>query len=425
MMQFAAEDEALARLFTEVAGGVLSVLVGQLRDLDLGEAALQDAVAEAVVSWRRDRPPRNGAGWLLTAAPRRAIDRIRRAATARDESTRREILARQEDHGGAAVGDQPIPDERLRLIFTCCHPALGQEARVTLTLRTLCGLSMPEIALVYLVSEFTMSQRLVRAKNKIRATAIPYEVPEGHELAERLASVLDVIYLIFNEGFVATEGTSPTRADLGIEAIRLSRILYQLMPHPKSGGLLALMLLHDARRDVRTDVAGAYIPIAEQDRTRWNHGPVEQGTRLLLYCLGQHRPGPFQFQTAISAVHAEAPSNDTTGWEQIAGLYAALSEMAPTAVVTLNCGVAVANAVTAEAGLALLVAVAHELDDYQPLHAAHAELLKRCGRCSEAARAYRKAIALSANASKRNFLEGRLARLAGKSWPEWPTWWLL
>lgn len=415
MTQFTAEDEALARIYREDAGGVLSVLVGQLRDFDLAEDALQDAMAEAVVSWRRDGPPRNGAGWLLTAARRRAIDRIRRSVTARDEATRRELLARLEDDGGEAEGDQPIPDERLRLIFTCCHPALGQEARVALTLRTVCGLSTPEIARAYLVSDVTMSQRLVRAKNKIRATAIPYEVPDGPELAERLASVLDVIYLIFNEGFAATEGASPTRADLCLEAIRLNRILYQLMPNPESGGLLALMLLHDARRDARTDDTGAYIPIAEQDRTRWNCELVDQGTKLLLHCLGQHRPGPFQVQAAISAVHAEAPSIDATDWVQIAGLYAALSEMAPTAVVTLNRAVAVANAETAEAGLALLETVARELDDYQPLHAARADLLKRCGRCSEAASAYRRAIALSANASERDFLERRLAQVAGKS----------
>lgn len=415
MEHLVAENEALARVYREDAGSVLSVLIGQLRDFDLAEDAFQDAIAEALISWPRDGPPHNGAGWLLTVARRRAIDRIRRSVAARDESTQRELLAQLEGDEGEAEGDQPIPDERLRLIFTCCHPALSQDAHVALTLRSLCGLSTQEIARAYLVSDVTMGQRLVRAKNKIRASAIPYEVPDGDALAERLESVLDVIYLIFNEGFAATEGTNPTRADLCLEAIRLSRILYQLMPHPEVGGLLALMLLHDARRGARTNDTGAYIPIAEQDRTRWNHDLVDEGTKLLLHCLSRRRPGPFQVQAAISAVHAEALSADATDWKQIAGLYAALAEMVPTAVVTLNRAVAVANAESAEAGLALLETVADALQAYQPLHAARADLLKRCGRNGDAADAYRQAIALSANASERDFLTRRLAQVTGNS----------
>ena len=413
MQHLVTENEALARVYKDDAGGVLSVLIGQLRDFDLAEDALQDAIAEALISWPRDGPPRNGAGWLLTVARRRAIDRIRRSVAARDEATQRALLAQLEDDNGETEGDQPIPDERLRLIFTCCHPALSQVAHVALTLRSLCGLSTQEIARAYLVSDATMGQRLVRAKNKIRASAIPYEVPDGDALAERLESVLDVIYLIFNEGFAATEGAEPTRADLCLEAIRLGRLLYQLMPHPEVGGLLALMLLHDARRGARSDAAGAYVPIAEQDRTRWNRDLVDEGTRLLLLCLSRRRPGPFQVQAAISAVHAEAPSADATDWTQIAGLYAALAEMVPTAVVTLNRAVAVANAETAEAGLALLETVAGELKDYQPLHAARADLLRRCGRNADAAAAYRQAITLSTNASERDFLERRLALLMG------------
>ena len=412
MTHFEAEDEALARIYKEDGGGVLSVLIGQLRDFDLAEDALHDAVAEAVVNWRRNGPPRNGAAWLLTVARRRAIDRIRRLATARNEAIQNALMAQLTPAPYEAEEEQPIPDERLRLIFTCCHPALGRDAQVALTLRTLGGLSTPEIARAYLVSEATMSQRLVRAKGKIRAAAIPYEVPVGADVAERLVSVLDVLYLIFNEGFSATAGSSPSRADLCQEAIRLSRVLYELMPHPESGGLLALMLLHDARRAARTAGDGGYVPIAEQNRSRWNRELMEQGTKLLLYCLGQRRPGPFQIQAAISAVHAEAPSIGETDWEQISGLYAALYEMTPTAVVTLNRAVALANAKSPEVGLELLETVTDLLHDYQPLHAARADLLRRCGRYADASNAYARAIALSTNVSERRFLELRLAAAA-------------
>ncbi len=411
MNQATSAEDPLARIFREEAAGVLSVLIGQVRDFELAEDALQDALAEAVVIWRRDGPPRSGAAWLLTAARRRAIDRLRRATVIRKEASQLELLAQLELGGRETEENQPIPDERLRLIFTCCHPALAQDARVALTLRTLCGLSTGEIGRAFLVSEATMSRRLVRAKNKIRAAAIPYEVPEGSEVTERLASVLDVIYLIFNEGFSATKGASPTRASLCLEAIRLSRVLYQLMPHPEAGGLLAMMLLHDARRDARTDADGAYVPIAEQDRSRWNGELIDQGTKLLLHCLGQHRPGPFQIQAAISALHAEAPSASATDWKQIAALYAALFEITPTAVVTLNRAVAISNVETPAAALALVDTVSDELDGYQPLHAARADLLSRCGRNTDAAAAFRRAISMSGNASERNFLQRKLDQL--------------
>lgn len=397
-------DTALARIQTQDAGGVLAVLIGQLRDFDLAEDALQDAMAEALVAWRRDGLPRNCSGWLLTVARRRAIDRIRRSATAQKDANRQEILRQLEHRDDEAEADHPIPDERLRLVFTCCHPALRQEAQVALTLRTLCGLSTAEIARAYLVSDTSMSQRLVRAKHKIRTTAIPYAVPEGSALGERLASVLDVIYLIFNEGFAATQGAQTTRADLCLEAIRLGRIVYQLMPLPETGGLLALMLLHDARRPARADGTGAYIPISEQDRHLWNQDLIDEGKTLLLACLGQRRPGPFQIQAAISAVHADANHAQETDWPQIAGLYAALSAMTPSPIVTLNHAVALANAVDANAGLALLETVGEALADYQPLHAARADLLKRSGRTGEAIIAYDRAIALSTNTAGRNFL---------------------
>lgn len=410
-MQFTDQDEALARVYQEDAGGVLSVLIGQFRDFDLAEDALQDAISEAITGWRRDGPPRNGAAWLLTVARRRAIDRIRRTSTALDDANQQEIILRLEDEDDTAETDQPIPDERLRLIFTCCHPALAPEARVALTLRSLCGLTTPEIARAFLVPDTTMGQRLSRAKKKISATAIPYEVPDGPQLESRLVSVLDCIYLIFNEGFAATEGASPVRADLCLEAIRLGRILYRLMPHPEVGGLLALMILHDARRSARTTEAATYIPIADQDRTRWDQNQIREGTEMLLTCLGQSRPGPFQVQAAISAVHAEAKSADETDWTQIAGLYGALSQMMPSPVVTLNRAVAVSHAETPEVGLALARTVAEALESYQPFHAAHADLLRRAGRTTEAEAAYRQAIDMSSNQAEQHFLQKQLDTL--------------
>lgn len=414
-MQFGEQDEALARVYQEDAGGVLSVLIGQFRDFDLAEDALQDAISLALASWREDGPPRNGAAWLLTVARRRAIDRIRRAATALDEANQQEILLRSEGEDDIAESDQPIPDERLRLIFTCCHPALSPEARVALTLRTLCGLTTPEIARAFLVSDTTMGQRLSRAKKKISATAIPYEVPEGPELETRLVSVLDCIYLIFNEGFAATGGESPVRADLCLEAIRLGRVLYHLLPHPEVGGLLALMTLHDARRAARTAGLDAYVPIADQDRTRWDQDQIREGTELLLTCLGQSRPGPFQVQAAISAVHAEAKTADETDWTQIAGLYGALSQMMRLPVVTLNRAVAVSHAETPEAGLALAETVADALRDYQPFHAAHADLLRRAGQTTQAEAAYSRAIAMSSNQAEKNFLEKQRSAMSSQS----------
>ncbi len=406
------DDLTLARIYRDDAGGVLAVLIRQFRDFDLAEDALQDALAEALVAWRRDGLPRSTAGWLLTVARRRAIDRIRRALTVRDEANQRELLARIEDDGEEAEEMQTVPDERLRLIFTCCHPALAPDAQVALTLRTICGLTTQQIARAYLTSDVTMAQRLVRAKSKIKLAAIPYEVPGALQLNERLAAGLDVIYLIFNEGFSASDGASPVREELCAEAIRLGNILYQLMPHPEAGGLLALMWLHDARRVARAKADGVYVPLELQDRSLWDREQIARGKQVLLQCLARNRPGPFQIQAAISAVHADAETFAETDWAQIAGLYGALEQKEPSPVVTLNRAVALANAGNVEGGLALLAAIAAALEGYQPLHAARADLLVRCGRSGEAAMAYRKAIDLSRNEAERTFLMGKLSQLS-------------
>lgn len=410
MTHFEAEDEALARIYKEDGGGVLSVLIGQLRDFDLAEDALHDAVAEAVVNWRRNGPPRNGAAWLLTVARRRAIDRIRRLATARNEAIQNALMAQLTPAPYEAEEEQPIPDERLRLIFTCCHPALGRDAQVALTLRTLGGLSTPEIARAYLVSEATMSQRLVRAKGKIRAAAIPYEVPVGADVAERLVSVLDVLYTDLQRGLFGNRGVESESSGLMPGSHSSEPRSLRAYAPPGVRGLVGAHVV--TRRPARTAGDGGYVPIAEQNRSRWNRELIEQGTKLLLYCLGQRRPGPFQIQAALSAVHAEAPSIGETDWEQISGLYAALYEMTPTAVVTLNRAVALANAKSPEVGLELLETVTDLLHDYQPLHAARADLLRRCGRYADESNAYARAIALSTNVSERRFLELRLAAAA-------------
>ncbi len=414
-------DQALVRIVQDEAGGVLSVLIGQLRDFDLAEEALQEAIAQALVAWRRDGPPSNGAAWLLTVARRRAIDRIRKSQRARADATQQLLVSQLEEsqrEAETAEENQPIPDERLRLIFTCCHPALRQEAQVALTLRALCGLSTSEIARAYLVPETTMGQRIVRAKTKIRSAGIPYEVPDQDRIAERLAAVHDVVYLIFNEGFSASRGEQATRSDLCLEAIRLGRILYRLLPHPESGGLLALMLLHDARRAARDGDDRSYIPMDQQDRALWNRTLIEEGTKLLQYSLGQRRPGPFQIQAAISAVHAEADHPEDTDWAQIAGLYRALYAMTPSPIVSLNLAVAVARHKGPEKGLQILETLSDQLDRYQPFHAAQADLLRQLGRLKPAAAAYQRAISLTDNEPQKAFLENQLAALTHLAMPD-------
>lgn len=404
-------DDILAGVFRDDAGRVLSALISQLRDFDLAEEALQDALSEALVAWRRDGVPRNGAAWLLTVARRRAIDRLRRRKVREAPENVAQILDDLEKTSDPIETDEDIPDERLRLIFTCCNPALNQPAQVALTLRTLCGLSTREIARAFLVPETTMAQRLVRAKNKIRTAGIPYQIPDATQLPDRLQAVRETIYLIFNEGYAATEGEQHVRAELCAEAVRLGRLLLQLLPDAETGGLLALMLLHDSRRNARRNVAGHLVPLEDQERAAWDTSRIEEGTRLLHASLARNRPGPYQIQAAISALHAEAGDFAETDWAQIAGLYAALERMTPSPVIALNRAVALSHDGAMDEALTLLVSVEAELSSYQPFYAAKADFLRRNGDIVGARASYKNAIKLSANQAERDFLEKRLAAL--------------
>jgi RNA polymerase sigma-70 factor, ECF subfamily len=407
---------AIAHAFRDERAIVLATLIRQAGDFQLAEDAVQDAFEAAVTAWRRDGVPANPGAWITTAARRRAIDRLRRDRSVADRAERLAELTRldAQQEEPSMEDESTIVDDRLRLIFTCCHPALDVSARVALTLRALGGMTTGEIARAFLVAEPTMGKRIVRAKRKIADAHIPYRVPADEELPDRLRGVLRVVYLIFNEGYAAAEGDRLVRGELCDEAIRLGQLLCRLMPDDaEAWGLLALMLLHDARRAARVDASGRYVALDAQDRSLWDRDRIRLGLATLERAVRLRRPGEYQLQAAITSLQMQAPGEDATDWAQIAELYGALVTLNPSPVVELNRAVAVGLASGPAAGLELLEPLLADpvLERYQPLHAAHAELLSRAGDAEDAARAYERAIALSANAVERAELERRLGAL--------------
>jgi RNA polymerase sigma-70 factor, ECF subfamily len=400
------DQTAVGRIFREESGRSVATLTCVFGDIDVAEDAVQEAFAVALRKWPADGVPPNPGGWITTTARNRALDRLRREARGRELLGELAVLSPGNHEPGMPQEVGPVQDDRLRLIFTCCHPALSTEAQVALTLRLLGGLSTKQVASAFLASEATMARRLVRAKHKIKAARIPYRVPKDHELPDRLRPVLTVVYLIYNAGL-----TSPTAPDLCAEAIRLARILAALLPdEPEVAGLLAVLLLTESRRASRTRADGSLVLLGEQDRTRWDRALIQEGQSIVRRCLRRNQPGPYQLQAAINAVHADAPTLQQTDWRQIVALYDQLLAVAPTPVVALNRAIAVGEVHGPAAALALVEEL--DLDHYYPFHATRADLLGRLGRHREAAAAYQRAAAMAATDAERDFLSlgGRAAR---------------
>lgn len=419
-----ATEGALSLVFAEQWGRLVAGLIRLTGDWDLAEESVQDAFAQALERWPDSGIPRNPAAWLTTVARNRALDVLRRRQVESAKLRQTAVLADEDDSGftTAFADESGIEDDRLRLIFTCCHPALALDARIALTLRTLSGLTTAQIARAFLVPEATMAKRLTRAKSKIRNAGIPYRIPPAHLLPERTAGVMAVLYLMFNEGYAASDGADLVREGLCAEAIRLARVLSHLMPaEPEADGLLALMLLHHARRSARVDAAGEIVTLEHQDRALWDQAAIAEGTALLKaedpeQGKGSAWPGPYRIQAAIAACHATAATAADTDWARIARLYEQLNGLTPSAVVELNRAVAVAMAYGPAAGLALIdrLVADRALDGYHLLPAVRADLLRRMGRRDEARAAYRQALALTGTAAERRFLEGRIKETEGE-----------